>query len=439
MIRTQINAKLRAYAKTLSPSESEKNLVSEIYNAINTLLGVNNCIQIGSYPRYTSITPIHDLDVLYFLGEWNEKEHSPASALAHVYKLIVENFKNPTKYKFTTSLQTHSVTIVFHENGNEVFSVDIVPSYARGKNEFHEDTYMVPEVITAGNHQKRQVFYESHKNMEMNWILSDPRGYISVASQVGQNSDFRKAVKIVKRWKNNLSEVSGGKLKLKSFHLEQIVTGYFKSNNNIDVFDTIFKFFSELPFVLRNPNRIADRANAHKFIDDYIANLSEEDILKIIQARDCVLINFENIASEGSIEVVFKIGFYERKPEEAFLFDQNIKMLNDENSAMGIRGNVQPRDGGFRGYILDKLGVIDRDRKIKFEATQVPQNIDKLKWKVRNDNSTKTPRGEITDYRTRYDPESTKFKGRHFVQCYAVVGDECISKATQNVSLHAGD
>lgn len=435
MKREQFNQKLRILAKTLSPTEAERNMISKIYSSINDSLGVNNCIQIGSFPRKTSVTPVHDLDVLYIIGDWNENEHSPVSALKQLHKLIGTSYENPTPYNISTSLQSHSVTIAFTNNGKEIFSVDIVPAFRFMKNEFGDNTYKVPEVIIAGNHKRRTAYYNENKNREMNWITSDPRGYISLASEVGVNPDFRKTVKFVKRWKNCLSEATQGELKLKSFHVEQVITGYFKDVSNLDMFDAIFEFFYNLPSIINKPNQIADRANREKFIDDYLSQFNSEQKQQFKHARDGFLVRLENIKSTNSIDELFKIEFYKRScSEESFLFDQYIKMLVDESSTIKIIGQVEPRIGGFRGYILNKTGLLDIDRRIKFEAENAP-NADLLKWKVKNDNRSAQPRGEITDHRTKNNPEKTSYKGNHYVECFAIQGNECIASYKQLVVL----
>lgn len=59
MKKDEFNIKLRDFAKTLSPTSNERELISKIYQSFSDLLGENNCIQIGSYPRLTAITPVH--------------------------------------------------------------------------------------------------------------------------------------------------------------------------------------------------------------------------------------------------------------------------------------------------------------------------------------------------------------------------------------------
>src|SRR5690606_20452901 len=107
---------------------------------------------------------------------------------------------------------------------------DIVPAMLRGNNEFGDDTFYVPEIIKIKNHIKRREFYSdvNNRNIEVSWIKTDPLGYITQASNINStNSDFRKSVKFVKGWKNACKEKKES-FKLKSFHLEQLITNQLK-------------------------------------------------------------------------------------------------------------------------------------------------------------------------------------------------------------------
>lgn len=438
MNKTTFNAKLREFSKKLSPQLNEQNLVTQIYKSFNELLGINNCIQIGSYPRFTAITPLHDLDILYILGNWDEKNHTPYTLLKELFVKIDKNYVNPTNYKIEKSLQTHSVTVVFKDkNNNEIISIDIVPAYVFSKNEFKQDKYKVPEVIRKSHGEKRSNFYKKlqEEHQEMNWITSDPRGYIEIAERVNQaNNDFRKTVKFIKAWKNSCKEKYKD-FKLKSFHIEQVITSYFQKTNNLEIFDAIFNFFTELPNIIQLP-QIKDRANNDIYIDDYLKKLNPKQKEIIIQFRDSFLIKLENFDEDDSIEELLEVSPYCRgSNEESFLFDQKIPTLTEKGGIFSIYGEAQERKGGFRKYILSKIGLIPVDRKIKFRINGTPPNVDLFKWKVKNDNMSPEPRGEITDNHTKYDPENTKYKGNHFVECYAILNSICVAKAKQNIKL----
>ena len=412
-----------------------------IYDSFNDLLGIENTLQIGSYPRYTAITPLHDLDILYILGKWDANSIHAVEAVNDLYKKIRNGYRKPPVFDaIDIKIQTHSVTVAFRIKGEEIFSVDIVPAYEFGLNEFKQSKYKVPEILKRKSHSERAQFYEQKKaeRQEISWIDSDPRGYISVATAVGKNPDFRKTVKIAKRWKNNL-QGENEDLKLKSFHLEQVITCIFQENPRIEIFDAVFKFFFDLPDTVLVANRIADRANPDKYIDDYVADISKWDKEMIQEARDGFLAKLESMQDGSSMDVLLAIHFYERGSAEKFMFDFNIPVLTDEKNVFLIDGFLKKK-AGFREYrypISAGGGVVDRHDLIKFQIVKNNTGAGFYKWKVKNDRSVERAqwRGEITDNQTSNDPEKALYDGRHFVEAYAIKDNVCIAKASQNVIL----
>ena len=86
MKKSNINTLLRSYVReNLTPTIDDIQFVSKIYQSFNDLLGVNNCVQIGSYPRYTAIKPLHDLDILYIMGDWNSNVINPIFDLNYIF------------------------------------------------------------------------------------------------------------------------------------------------------------------------------------------------------------------------------------------------------------------------------------------------------------------------------------------------------------------
>jgi hypothetical protein len=439
MKKDSINSILRNYVKNnISPTEIERTFVSTIYDSLKLPLD-NSCIQVGSYARFTATRPLHDLDVLYIIGDWDANSHNASDTLKLLHSKIQKEYKNPTKYTVITSLQSHSINLTYKDSIKEIFSVDIVPAYIISKNEFNDDMYMVPEVLRHKHGVKRSEYYQrlltEHK--EMDWIISDPRGYIEVAKRVnGRNDDFRRTVKIIKAWKYSCKEKNDD-FGLKSFHIEQVITSYFKENQSIDIFDCIFQFFVNLPDTIIKP-QIKDRANNNKYIDKYLNDLTRGQKEKIIEARDCFLIKLEYFNEEDTVAKLIEACFYNRVSySEQFLFDFNIPVLIDPHYSFQISGYVLPREGGFLPYFLDKVGIIKIDRKIQFRIKGTQPNVDLFKWKVRNDNSSEEPRGEITDHQTKNDPERSKYKGIHYVECYAILNNICVARARQNVKLES--
>lgn len=437
MKKSEFNRLFREYVKNhLSPTKKERSFVAKVYQSIQVLLGEGNCLQIGSYPRFTAITPLHDLDVLYIVGKWNNNVPDPAAILDYLRKRIEADYKNPTEYKIRVLLQTHSITVLFLQGNEEVFSVDIVPAYIFGKNEFGSDMYMVPEILSQ-SHRRRKLFYEelARSDKKMNLIKSDPKGYIEVTNKVNEkNPDFRKSVKFVKAWRSSCIELNEA-FKLKSFHIEQIITQYFIQDIGLEIFDAIFNFFCDLPNFIKR-SQIPDRADASKKIDDYIDDLTEAEKQLIIQARDFFLIKLEAFSEDSSVADLLKGGFRKRASNtEAYLFDSQIPTLIEKDAKMNIIGRVLQREGGFREKFLSAIGLIEVDRRIEFRLVDQRPIADIYKWKVKNDDRSKDPRGEITNHTTRNDPEHTKYNGEHFVECYAIKDGVCIARAKQNVVL----
>ena len=439
MKKSELTSLLREYVKNnLSPTKIEQDLVTSLYAAFKSALG-DGCLLIGSYARFTASRPLHDLDILFVDGKFDPNNLHPQTILTNLQNNIQKNFQNPTKYQTKISQQTHSITVSFFENGQEKFAVDIVPAYTSGsKNEYGDDIYWVPEILKTGkrNRQARYEEFSKTKKSELEWwIKSDPRGYIKAATDLNsQNNDFRKTAKFVKRWKHNCKSEDED-FKIKSFHIEQAIFAIYKQNPRFDITDAIFKFFCDIPSIIARP-QIKDRADQGKFIDEYISSLTNEQREKIIKARDHFLIKLENLSESPSIADLLKSGFHSRASDtEAYLFDSRIPVFLEKESVFRIQGNVLPRDGGFRARILDAIGIIEVDRKIEFRIVGNQPGADLFKWKVKNDDNSEQPRGEITDHRTLRDPEHSLYNGNHYTECYAIRNGVCVARARQNVVL----
>ena len=349
MKKNEFNSRLREYVKEhLSPNEVDKEFVSEIYDSLKQILE-NNCFQIGSFPRFTAIRPLHDLDIIYILGKWENEDHAnPLQALT----MLEEKIRNHIKYQLQdVHLQDHSVTIIFG-NKDQVFSVDIIPAYKAYKNEFGHYMYKVPEIFTKKHGKQRVDFYQqlSQQKRRMKWIDTDPIGYIEIAKKINQqNSDFRKTVKFIKKWKE-LCKKEIEDFSLKSFHLEQIATSYFQNNNTLEIFDAIFDFFYNIPEIIKVP-QIQDRADKSKYIDEYLNNITEKQKKIIIQARDGFLVKLENFTTTCSIENLISPYFFQRSSTtERFLFDHKIPILT-ENNAFRIDGWIKEKAGYRDGWL----------------------------------------------------------------------------------------
>ncbi len=437
MQKSKIESALRKYVKeNLSPTMDDIQFVAKIYKSFTNVLGYNNCLQIGSFPRYTAVRPLHDLDILYRLGRWNEEYKNPQNILNELAVRFRTSYKNPTHYRITMKVQTHSISFQYMDGEDEVFAVDIVPAMNRGLNEFGDDTFYVPEIIKYQSRTKRQKFYEEiqARGGSIQWIKTDSLGYITIAANLNkENDDFRKSIKFVKGWKNCCKETNDG-FKLKSFHLEQLITIQFQSNNSLTIFDAVFELLSNLKESIEKPS-ILDRANANKCIDQYVEELSDKEIKLIHEGVDAILKSLESF--RGNVESLIKSGYYNRKSNEKFLFDFGIPVLEDENLEFKIDGFIKSRDGyrEYRARLSQTNGVVDTKNNIDFKVVANNVNQATLKWKVKNDDGCRESRGEISHDNTSSKNESTAYLGKHYVECYAILNNTCVAKSRADVII----
>lgn len=436
MIRSEVNNKLREFARSLSPTERERGVISRIYSSLQEILGKNDCIQIGSYPRYTAITPIHDLDILYVIGEWSDNDlQDPERALSEVKELIKSNYDDycPNGYSYDVGVQNHSVVIEL--KGEAEFSVDIVPCYEWNKNEYGDYMYKVPEVIKVKDHKERKNTYWSPTD-KSSWISSDPRGYIKQAQEVGSNDDFRKAVKIVKYWKQTLRDIDNN-LKLKSFHLEQVITRWFQNNSEEDLIGALFYFFTEISNIVDHPDCIEDRAQRGKYIDDYLKTITDRQKSIVKKTRDMVLVRLESI-DDYEAEYIFKAQEYNRDPSENFIFDFGYLSVIDLSHQFDISYDQQDKFENRRQRRARMREGVPKQKELYFKIIDGFEADLDYYWKVQNSKklSVDKRRGEITKGRTHNNPEHTEYTGEHYVECFGVNGSgECVRRARCEVVI----
>ncbi|QAA80812.1 hypothetical protein EI546_03295 [Aequorivita sp. H23M31] len=436
MAKNKIESFLRTFVKeNISPKQEDISFVSEVYKSFTDVLGQGNCRQIGSLPRYTAIRPLHDLDVLYKISDENFDTQNSESFLKELLEQLERKYVNPTSYEIQTTVQTHSISFLFMNGEDEVFAVDIVPAKVWGKNEFNDDTFLVPEIVQYRSHRKKQEFYyklqASHQQMK--WIKTDPLGYIAVASEINKiNDDFRKSVKFIKGWKNTCKEKNEN-FRLKSFHLEQLITIQLLENEDQTIFDTIFQLLTELKENLKAPC-IRDRADHSKFIDQYVAELTDVEIATIYQGIDSILKSFEEF--DGDVNSLMNAHYYARGEQEEFLFDRKIPVLIDDSIIFTIDGLIKNSRAGEYILTLSKnLWHIERENSIKFFVAANNSSFYNYLWKIKNDQNCEEVRGDISkDYQDEHH-EDTKYFGGHYALGYLISNDVCIAKSRADVII----
>lgn len=315
-----LNEAIHKYIKdNISPKDLEKTSVSNKYNELTKMLKGAN-FQSGSFARFTAVTPVNDLDIIWELpGDILSKKFSTSQIVTKTINPVDLNVSNilselaqelRKEYaKNGTSImkiepRSHSVGIFFGPTEDD-FSIDVVPAVPSGTNEYGNTTYWVPEIAEMSR-THRKSFYAG--NSKIIWIKSDPRGYIKEATELNdKNLNYRHVVKFCKKWKWAVKRAYP-EIKFKSFHIEMITKDLFLKNAEMNTVDGIKLFFSEIKNYLATP-RIKDRANNGKFIDDYVSSELQESKNKIVNEGFKVVRTLDNLSAEPNQSVtVQKIG-----------------------------------------------------------------------------------------------------------------------------------
>ena len=332
MTRNEINQIIADFVRhNLSPTKRERGNISDKYDELKKILE-GRTFQNGSYARHTSTTPVNDLDVFYILE--GQKYQDVVEAIIENRNLDITNIledladvlREAYRGRARIEVQPHSVGIFF--GTDDEFSIDVVPAIPADNGMF-----WVPESSRLSIRKRRKV-YES--SPAFYWIKSDPKGYIRDASEVDLKSSgrFRKDAKFVKKWKQGCKDVNSD-FPLKSFHLELIVTAFFKNDNSLECLDGIEIFFNSLHECIKQP-QFPDKADASRFIDEYLNELSEQE-------RQLVLSQQEN-----AISIVKKINSAENDAEvlnlikELLNLEEKSKLVNIITGAAVAATRISP-------------------------------------------------------------------------------------------------
>lgn len=259
-------------------------MVSEEYEFLCRVVG-GICFQSGSYARFTSTTPVNDLDIIWQV---------PLSSLGFEMQRRVQDGTDPGDFdpseilrqqaeklraayaaagkKVRIVLQSHSVGIYF--GSKDDFSIDLVPAVAANRrNAFGDDIYWVPEIARMSP-SRRQRAYDIREHI--GWMLSDPRGYIEDARQLNEiNESFRKVSKVARKWRRACKKENSN-FRLKSFHLELVANDLFKRMPKMGTLDGVEAFFNALPAYLNAP-QFRDRADNGRYVDSYVDELTHQE------------------------------------------------------------------------------------------------------------------------------------------------------------------
>jgi len=282
----------------LSPKPNERSYIKNKYSQLREVLEWQ-CFRSGSYPRLTANHPVHDLDVIYVVDD-PDLQDNPLAYTANLKKRIENsNISNITK----VTAQTHSLTIEFSDSSTG-FSIDVVPVIETNEtNQYGQPLYVVPEILFLNDHN-RIARYKHSTSQPIEWIKSDPRGYVHAARLINKTDpDFRPATKLGKGWRHACKNLYGDDFPLKSFHFELIFYEYFFQQQSATTLEAIIDCVGAITGALDTP-RFRDRADNTRFIDDYVTKITPQQkqlVLKLQSVAYDIVAKLPSCSSEDEV------------------------------------------------------------------------------------------------------------------------------------------
>ncbi len=118
-INNAVNDYIRGH---LSPKARQRAYITLKYGELKGFLS-GHCFRSGSYPRYTAIHPVHDLDVIYPVTD-PAVRNNPTALLNSLCGQLQEQYKDSRTKVMRIYAQTHSVTIELADSPEGAFSFD---------------------------------------------------------------------------------------------------------------------------------------------------------------------------------------------------------------------------------------------------------------------------------------------------------------------------
>lgn len=396
-------------------SDDKSSQVSNRYQEITKALNIkfrnaesriNNCLQVGSYGRWTAIKGISDLDMLYILPASKWDEYNVTGGQSKLLKDTKDAILD--KYPKTTVFVDRLVVCVQYTD----FHVEVQPVFKQD-----DGSYKYPDTYKGGN-----------------WKITKPQAELDEIKRMNdlKNRNLRRLCKMARAWKNKQGIAIGGLL------IDTLAYNFLKSTDDFDdksylYYDFMcrdfFKFLSEEP---------TDR-------DHYQALGSNQDV-KVKdqfhdQARDAYEKSLKAIKNQGTKKAsnywrkIFGNSFplieknditlesLRYKHTEEFIgnkFPIDIRYKLKIECEVSKQGSYEP----VKKYFRKPKDKLKHGRSLDFyiESINIPSHLPyKVYWKVLNRGIEAQKRdcirGQIYIGGEKIS-EHSSFNGDHLVECY---------------------
>lgn len=414
----------KTFLDNLKVNQDSADQISNRYDEITKKLNqkfrdsdskTNNCLQVGSYGRWTGIKGISDLDMIYIMpkNKWDTYKNDQSKLLTDVKNTIKERYPNTP-----VAVDKLVVTVTFTN-----FHVEVQPVFEEFDDQGKHDHYKFPITYYGGS-----------------WGKTKPRQEISAIKELNEkkNKNLRALCKMVRAWKNKHGICMGGLL------IDTLAYNFLNSTNEYDN-----KSFLYFDYMSRDFFEFLANEDDHEFYrapgSNQNVNVTSKFQRKARTAYDlCIAaINAENsdsvndkwkkvygrpfpVSTQTTDNMLTENFTYNRynKTEEFIedLYQIDIRYPIDLDCDISQNGF---REDSLLNMLRKKL-PLKSNKKLLFKAdtSQIAEPF-KLKWKVLNRGSEAIKRncirGQIFDDAGRHEQtEHTNFRGEHEVECYAI-------------------
>lgn len=361
----------------------------------------------GSYKKKTNIRPIvreQDVDVLFYMPDEEFKKYDEykgngqSALLANIRAILKDTYTTTDRIKAWGKV----VLVEFSENKH---NIELLPAW-----ENSDGTFKIPNTENGGS-----------------WETFDPRADIDIFKVSNKSTNGLTATlsRMMKSWKRNTASLT-----IKSFKIEQYVIDFLDDNydEDIEMSEVSQMFFQYLISYIDAYNKsyvqtALNRANkAVKYESEQKFDKACEEWKKIYGE---LFPKWDRSIKLKSMDENYSK--YEEYIED--MFEQDL----ENNYKFKIQCDIM--QDGFRKMSLYRLlekYILLADKKLEFyiKTNNIPKPY-KVYWKVRNYGyeARNDLRGQITiDDGFEVKKENTRYRGKHFVECYIVKDNICVAR-----------
>lgn len=406
-----------------------------------------NSFLYGSYRRHTAICNIKDIDIVIINDlDVNSLDNTPDKVLKRL-KASLHNYYDQVD---DTSYQRRSIRVnnPLPEHTDCLMTMDIVPAIAPNG---EDQPLLIPD-----------------RELDR-WIISNPKGHIQKISEKNEECDktFVHLVKILKWWWKYQCLLKQPKVvrpKPKGFWIESLVYTTINPNNTyyadhfISVLETISLRFPDRNFVPTLPDigLPGQYLKTNMTVEEF--NFSQDCVSESLELAKRARAEESDARSNELWRMIFS--------EEKFpAYKQQIAKASDHHLAIGdhshklnppwievknskcevrIRAVLCQPDGKFLRKLYNDGEELPPDMLIKFYAEVEGTTRGEIFWQVVNTGhhaaSSNALRGDKFDHGKAKDRktdspdpkqnyESTKYTGKHWIQCFVVKDGALIAKS----------